>query len=42
MADFRIAVEIGELLPEGSPLSGGTFPALSHAVAHIADVAHQQ
>lgn len=41
-AEFRIAVELGHLLPEGSPLTGALFPTLSYAVKTIAEAAHQQ
>lgn len=39
---FRIGVEIGHLIPENSPLTGGLFPTLSHAVAAISTAAHRQ
>ncbi|WP_431860139.1 hypothetical protein [Azospirillum sp.] len=39
---FRIGVEVAHLIPENSPLTGGLFPTLSHAVAAISAAAHRQ
>ena len=42
MPNFSINVELGNLLPEGSPLNADIFPTLSFAVQRIAEEAHQQ
>ena len=42
VADFRINVELGHLIPQGSPLTKDLFPTLSFAVARITEAVHQQ
>ena len=42
MAEFRIGVDIGHLVPDGSPLSGDIFPRLSKAVRAVAEAAHSK
>lgn len=42
MVDFRIAVELGHLIPEGAPFRAEHFPNLAQAVRMIAEAAHEQ
>ncbi len=41
-SQFRIAVDLSDLMPEGSALTADAFPALSYAVKRIAAAAHEQ
>lgn len=40
MTEFRIGIEIGHLLPSGTPLGQDLFPNLAYAVQQVAEKAH--
>ena len=42
MPAFRIGVEVGHMIPDGSPLDGDLFPRLSKGVRAVAEAAHAQ
>lgn len=42
MPDFRISVDLGQIIPTGSALSADSFPTLSYAVKRIVEAAHQE
>lgn len=40
--EFRISIDLGHLVPEGSFLTAAEFPTLSAAVQRVAEAVHQQ